>query len=122
MLTIPDLAVVTGLYLATYNIGSAIGNTIAGAIWRQTLEKELTSQLGDATLASTIFGDPFTFVAANPVGTEQRDAVVLAYRHTQRLLCITGICLTVPLIAFSLCIRNPKLTKEQSLPEAEREN
>ncbi|PLB46205.1 putative siderochrome-iron transporter [Aspergillus steynii IBT 23096] len=116
------LAVVTGLYLATYNIGSAIGNTIAGAIWRQTLEKELISQLGDATLATTIFGDPFTFVAANPVGTEQRDAVVLAYRHTQRLLCITGICLTVPLIAFSLCIRNPKLTKEQSLPDAEREN
>ncbi|KAI9044359.1 putative siderochrome-iron transporter Sit1 [Aspergillus affinis] len=116
------LAVVTGLYLATYNIGSAVGNTIAGAIWRQTLEKELTSQLGDATLASTIFGDPFTFVASNPIGTDQRDAVVLAYRHTQRLLCITGICLTVPLIAFSLCIRNPKLTKSQSLPEAERES
>jgi SIT family siderophore-iron:H+ symporter-like MFS transporter len=44
---------------------------------------------------------------------------VLAYKHAQRLLCITGICLTVPLIAFALCIRNPRLSKEQTLKEAE---
>ncbi|KAA8646859.1 hypothetical protein EYZ11_008633 [Aspergillus tanneri] len=115
------LAVITGLYLATYRIGSAVGDAISGAIWRQTLEKQLTSRLGDASLAATIFASPFEWVAANPVGTRDRDAVILAYRHTQRLLCIAGICLTVPLIAFSLCIRDPKLTKEQSLPDAEED-
>ncbi|KAE8353486.1 major facilitator superfamily domain-containing protein [Aspergillus coremiiformis] len=116
------LAVITGLYLATYSIGSAVGNSIAGAIWRQTMGKELTKYFGDANIAETAFTKPFEFIAANPVGTSARDAVILAYRQVQRLLCITGICLTVPLIVFSLCIRNPRLTKEQSLPDAESED
>ncbi|KAJ5988473.1 Major facilitator superfamily domain general substrate transporter [Penicillium waksmanii] len=109
------LAVVTGIYLASYNIGSAIGNTISGAIWNQVLPTELIRQLGNETLAAEVYGAPFPFADANPVGTPDRDAVIVAYQKTQRLLCITGICLTVPLIAFALCIRNPKLTKEQSL-------
>ncbi|KAL4778433.1 major facilitator superfamily domain-containing protein [Aspergillus varians] len=115
------LAIVTALFLASYNIGSALGGSIAGAIWSQTLVPELSRTLGNATLAAEIYADPFTFAAANPVGTPARDAVILGYMHTQRLLCITGICLTVPLIAFALCIRDPKLTKEQSLKEAEAE-
>ncbi|EAW19657.1 putative siderochrome-iron transporter Sit1 [Aspergillus fischeri NRRL 181] len=113
------LAVITGIYLATYNVGSALGNTISGAIWTQVLPGELENRLGNATLAAEVYGNPFAFAQANPVGTPDRDAVVLAYKHAQRLLCITGICLTVPLIAFSLCIRNPRLTKEQTLKEAE---
>lgn len=117
-----DLAVVTGIYLATYNVGSALGNTISGAIWTQVLPEKLTDRLGNATLAAEVYASPFDFAIANPVGTTARDAVIEAYRHTQRLLCITGICLTVPLIAFALCIRNPTLTKEQSLARAEEEN
>ncbi|KAL4914076.1 major facilitator superfamily domain-containing protein [Aspergillus aurantiobrunneus] len=112
------LAIVTALFLASYNIGSALGTSIAGAIWSQTLIPELTRTLGDAALAAEVFADPFTFAQANPVGTPGREAVILGYMHTQQLLCITGICLTV-LIAFSLCIRNPRLTKEQSLEGAE---
>ncbi|OGM50769.1 siderochrome-iron transporter (Sit1) [Aspergillus bombycis] len=117
------LAVITGLYLAMYNIGSAIGGTISGAIWRQRMGKELTKHLGGANEALTdlAFGSPFDFIVSYPVGTPEREAVTLAYREVQRLLCITGICLTVPLIVFSLCIRNPRLTKDQSLPDAERE-
>ncbi|EAW12017.1 putative siderochrome-iron transporter Sit1 [Aspergillus clavatus NRRL 1] len=113
------LAVITGIYLACYNVGSALGNTISGALWTQVLPNELVKQLGNATLAGEVYGDPFGFASANPVGTPDRDAVVLAYKHAQRLLCITGICLTVPLIAFSLCIRNPLLTREQTLKKAE---
>ncbi|KAI9367233.1 major facilitator superfamily domain-containing protein [Aspergillus egyptiacus] len=115
------LAIVTALFLASYNIGSALGGTIAGAIWSQTLLPELTRTLGNATMAAEVFADPFTFATANPAGSPARDAVVMGYRHTQRYLCITGLCLSVPLIAFSLCIRNPKLTKEQSLEEAEKD-
>ncbi|KAL4876680.1 major facilitator superfamily domain-containing protein [Aspergillus karnatakaensis] len=115
------LAIVTALFLASYNIGSALGGTISGAIWTQTLLPELTKNLGNATLAAEVYADPFTFASANPVGTPARDAVIQGYIHTQRLLCITGLCLTVPLIVFSLCIRNPKLTTDQSLPDAEKE-
>ncbi|OQE19760.1 hypothetical protein PENFLA_c018G02377 [Penicillium flavigenum] len=116
------LAVITGLYLAAYNIGSALGNTISGAIWNQVLPSELTYRLGNETLAAYVYAKPLDFAAVNPVGTPDRDNVILAYQKTQRLLCITGICLTVPLIAFALVIRNPTLTKEQSLAKAEEES
>ncbi|KAJ6089218.1 hypothetical protein N7499_004065 [Penicillium canescens] len=115
------LAVITGLYLATYNIGSALGNTISGAIWNQVLPGELIRRLGNETLAAYVYAKPLVFAAETPVGTPDRDNVILAYQHTQRLLCITGICLTVPLIAFALVIRNPTLTKEQTLAKAEAE-
>ncbi|PWY85571.1 MFS general substrate transporter [Aspergillus eucalypticola CBS 122712] len=115
------LAVVTGLFLACYNIGTAIGGSISGAVWTQVLPGELNSRLSNATMAAQAYKDPFTFSATYPIGTPERDAVVAAYKHTQRLLCITGICLTVPLVAFSLCTRNLVLTKEQSFAHAEED-
>ncbi|KAJ9618865.1 ferrioxamine B transporter [Taxawa tesnikishii (nom. ined.)] len=118
------VAIVTGIYLATYNIGSAFGGTVSGAIWTQVLPSQLATRLGqvstNATLATTAYGDPFVFIAEYPVGTPERTAVVDAYQHTQKLLCITGICLCVPLLLFALCLRNPRLGKEQSLPDAEK--
>ena len=112
---------ITGLYLASYNIGSALGNTISGAIWTQVLPSELQKQLKNSTLAISAYGDPFTFAVNYTMDTPERQAVVLAYKHTQKLLCVTGICLCVLLIAFSLVIRNPRLSNEQSLPDAEGE-
>ncbi|KAF1912070.1 siderochrome-iron transporter-like protein Sit1 [Ampelomyces quisqualis] len=113
------VAIVTGIYLATYNIGSALGNTVSGAMWQLIIPGELFRQTGNATLAAAVYADPFTFATKNPVGTPDRDAVIAAYRHVQRLLCIAGICLSVLLIAFALVIRNPELGKEQSLEHAE---
>jgi SIT family siderophore-iron:H+ symporter-like MFS transporter len=113
------VAIVTGIYLATYNIGSAFGNTVSGAMWQNIIPSELTRQTGNSSLAATVYADPFTFALSFPVGTPERDAVVQAYRHVQRLLCIAGICLSILLVGFSLAIRNPKLGKEQSLEHAE---
>lgn len=91
-------------------------------MWQQVLPNELIKRTGNATLAATVYADPFTFALAHPVGTPERDAVVEAYRHVQRLLCIAGICFTVLLIGFALAIRNPKLGKEQSLEHAEEDS
>jgi SIT family siderophore-iron:H+ symporter-like MFS transporter len=113
------VASVTGIFLATYNIGSALGNTVSGALWQQVIPNELLRQTGSAELAAAVYADPFTFAAEYPVGTPEREAVIVAYRHVQRLLCIAGICLSVLLIGFSLVIRNPELGKEQSLEDAE---
>ncbi|KAF2500569.1 MFS general substrate transporter [Lophium mytilinum] len=114
------VAVITGLYLACYSIGSAFGNTISGAIWTQVLPHQLKTHLGgNDTLAEGAYGSPFMFVVNYTMATPERQAVVGAYRYTQRLLCITGICLCVPLIAFACCIRDPILGDEQSLPDAE---
>ncbi|KAF2194237.1 ferrichrome-type siderophore transporter [Zopfia rhizophila CBS 207.26] len=113
------VAVITGLYLASYSIGSALGNTVSGAIWGQVVPGELEGRLGNATEAAVVYGDPFTFATTYPPGTPERDTVIEAYKHVQRLLCITGICLCAVLIFFASMIRNPKLGDEQSLPDAE---
>jgi SIT family siderophore-iron:H+ symporter-like MFS transporter len=112
-----NLAVITGLYLALYNIGSALGNTVSGALWTQLLPKTLENRLANinSTLAAEVYGNPLVAVIPYPPGTPERDAIVDAYQHIQRLLTITGICICIPLIAFSLLIRNPRLTSEQTL-------
>ncbi|KLJ08032.1 MFS transporter, SIT family, siderophore-iron:H+ symporter [Blastomyces silverae] len=114
------VAVITGLYLASYNIGSAIGNAISGAIWNQVLPGTIKDRVGDVIDAGTIYGNPFTFASDYPVGTPVRDGVIDAYRHVQRLLCITGICLSVLLVVFAVLLRDPVLGKTQSLEDAEK--
>ncbi|PGH16710.1 hypothetical protein AJ79_01583 [Helicocarpus griseus UAMH5409] len=116
------VAVITGLYLACYNIGVAIGHAISGAIWNQVLPGLLKDRVGDAVDAATIYGDPLQFAVDNPVGTPIRDGVIDAYRHIQRLLCITGICLSVLLVVFAVLLRDPVLGKTQSLEDAEKES
>ncbi|KAF2086775.1 siderochrome-iron transporter Sit1 [Saccharata proteae CBS 121410] len=113
------VAVITGVYLGIYNIGSAIGACISGAVWTQTLPGQLEKYLNNSTLATSVYGDPLVFAEDYAIGTPERDAVIDAYRQTQRYLCITGICLGTLLIFFALFLRNPRLTNEQSLPDAE---
>lgn len=114
-----NLAVMTGVYLATYNVGSALGNAVSGAIWTQLLPSTLAKNLAgiNETLAVSAYGDPFTAAMEWPMGTPERDALVDSYQHIQRYLTITGICLCIPLIAFAMCLRNPKLTGDQNLVE-----
>ncbi|KAF5027415.1 hypothetical protein F66182_492 [Fusarium sp. NRRL 66182] len=117
------LAVMTGLYLALYQVGSAFGNAVAGAIWTQVLPARLAesfADFGNDTLAVYTYQQPLSAIIDFPAGTAERDAMVDAYKSVQRLLTITGICLCIPLVAFSLCLRNPKLTDKQNLVEDEK--
>ncbi|OAL38513.1 hypothetical protein AYO20_02162 [Fonsecaea nubica] len=119
------VAVITGLYLATYNIGSAFGGAISGTIWTNVLPgalEERLAPLGNSTLAALTYADPFSIEIEYPIGTPVRTAIIDAYQHAQRLLCITGICLCTLLIGFALCLRDPKLGDEQSLPDAEEKD
>lgn len=95
------------------------GYTVSGAIWTQVLPGELNARLDNQTLATEVYGAPLTTALRYPIGSPERDGIIAAYRHTQRLLCITGICLCVLLLAFALLLRNPRLGDEQSLPQAE---
>lgn len=102
-----------------YNIGSALGGTISGVIYTQTLPGQLEQRLSPA-LATLAYSTPYSFIASYPVGTPQRTAVIESYQYTQKILCITGICLVVPLIIFALFLRDNELTDAQSLPSAEK--
>ncbi|KAJ4313779.1 ferrioxamine B transporter [Fusarium piperis] len=117
-----QLAIMTGLYLALYSIGSSLGNSVSGAIWTQVLPSHLERNLAgiNDTLAAYAYAQPLTAMLEYPVGTPERDAMIRSYEDVQRLLTITGICLVVPLIGFSLCLRNPKLTDNQNLVENEK--
>ncbi|VVT53729.1 uncharacterized protein SAPINGB_P003720 [Magnusiomyces paraingens] len=113
------LSIVTSLYLASYYIGSALGNCVSGAIWTQTLAKEIEKELTkigaySLDLITLAYGSPFTFIVEYPWGSPERMAVVVAYKTVQRYLLITGTCLCVPLIAFTLCLRNHKLVSAQN--------
>ena len=118
------VAILTGLYLSFYNVGSAFGTCLAGAIWTQTLLPALTANLAfqsNGTLAKAMYDSPFPVVKDYPVGTEIRAAIILSYQHVQRLLCIAGLCICVPMIGFALALRNPRLSKKQIQDEARGE-
>jgi SIT family siderophore-iron:H+ symporter-like MFS transporter len=119
------VAILTGLYLSFYNVGSAFGTCLAGAIWSQTLYPTLRDNLAfqpNETLARDIYNAPFPIVAQYPVGTEIRSAIIDSYQSVQRLLCMAGLCLCIPMIAFALALRNPKLSEQQVQEQAEDAN
>ncbi|GAO18000.1 uncharacterized protein UV8b_07705 [Ustilaginoidea virens] len=116
------VAILTGLYLSFYNVGSAFGTCLAGAIWSQALPPALKENLSfqsNETLARDMYNSPFSTVAGYPVGTEIRSAIVESYTSVQKLLCWAGLVLCVPMIAFSLALRNPKLSEQQVQEEAQ---
>jgi SIT family siderophore-iron:H+ symporter-like MFS transporter len=110
----------TGLYLATYNLGSAFGGAVSGAIWTQVLPSQIHQRLAgfnNATLTALAYEDPFSYALEYDVTTPQRQALIESYKHAQRLLTITGICLCVPLIVFASVLKNPKLNDQQTLAD-----
>lgn len=116
------LAVVTATYLASYYVGSAVGNTIAGGIWTNTMPEHLATNLArvtdNATIATTVYADPMQALLY-PMGDPIREAIDLAYRDVQRYLCITGICIAAVLFLLTLTLRDIRLTDKQTNDEAE---
>ncbi|KAL1892383.1 ferrioxamine B transporter [Sporothrix stenoceras] len=109
-----DIAVITGLLLTVNNVGVALGGCVSGAIWTQTLYQQLAKDLAsNPSLASQVYASPLTVVPYYPVGTPERDAIIHSYRYIQRLLNITGMCLVLPMLAFSLLLPNIRLGKKQ---------
>lgn len=116
------VAVITGLYLSFYNVGSAVGTCLSGLIWTQTLLPTLQQNLAfqpNTSLAEAMYDSPFAVIPQYPVGTEIRDAIVDSYAYVQRILCIAGLAVCVPMIGFALTLRNPRLSEHQTQPEAE---
>ncbi len=109
------IAVVTGLYLSTYNIGGAIGNAVSGVVMSQAVGEQLRARM-DKGLAFEWYAHPLELLNAFPPGTPERDAAIEAYKYFQRIVCIVGACGTLCLIAFAFCIRNPRLPDTRTIP------
>lgn len=105
-----NMATVTALNYTLYRIGAAVGAAVSGAIWTQTLYKDLLNRLGDAALAMSAYSEPYTFIITHTWNTPERDAMVQSYRYVQRLETIVALVFTVPLLVFSFFLRDPPLT------------
>ena len=116
------MAVVLSLYLASYNIGSALGSAVSGAIWTQLMPNMIAENMealgANVTLATEAYQAPFTYILTYPWGSSERIALALAYAEIQRKLIIVALCLCVLLLLAAFMLRDHYLANVQSLDEA----
>lgn len=103
------MAVITGAYYTVAKVGSAVGASVSGAVWTQSMYHQLAQHLGNESLAAAAYGSPYTFVAEYVWGTPERDAAVRAYEYVQRILMIIALVFSVPLLLSVLFMRDRPL-------------
>uniref|UniRef100_A0A0L0NSE2 Major facilitator superfamily (MFS) profile domain-containing protein n=1 Tax=Candidozyma auris TaxID=498019 RepID=A0A0L0NSE2_CANAR len=115
------MATVIAIFAACYHVGGSIGSSISGAIWTQLMFEIIRRKMAalnvDPTLAKSAYQQPYIFAKQHKWGTEPRRAVSLAYAEVQKNLCITGLCLCVPLLVLVLFLRDHKLSEAQNLDD-----
>ena len=86
-----NVAVALALQSLFTSIGGAIGASVTGAIWTNTLPGQLHRYLPAELKSQTaaIYEDLATQLSY-PVGSPARDAIILAYGETQRYLCVAS--------------------------------
>ncbi|KAL4876287.1 siderophore iron transporter mirA [Aspergillus karnatakaensis] len=105
-----DVAVVTGLFQAANSVGGAIGTSVAGAIWRNTLPSKLTTYLPleVQSNATSIFQSMPVAQSYEP-GTPARMAINRAYWESQKILAIVSTCLCVPNLVAMFFMKDVRL-------------
>ncbi|OAL54727.1 siderophore iron transporter-like protein [Pyrenochaeta sp. DS3sAY3a] len=86
------------------SIGSAIGSTIAGAIWTGVFPARLMANLPADAMENfaMIYGDIDT-QTSYPVGSPTRDAINLSYGQTQKYMLIGATCIySITLVSVAL--------------------
>ncbi|CAO3639880.1 unnamed protein product [Cunninghamella echinulata] len=120
------VAIITAIYMTMFRVGGAIGNSISGAIWTNTLPGKLSENFisfaDSSGLVSRAYNEPLKFIEMYNMGSPERMAMIAAYDHTQRLLALTGCCMAIPLVLAALTLSNPLIGDEQSLPNAEEDD
>ncbi|KAL5379548.1 hypothetical protein DPSP01_008425 [Paraphaeosphaeria sporulosa] len=76
------------------SVGSAIGSTIAGAIWTGVFPVRLLANLPAESQKdfAAIYGD-LDVQSSYPLGSPTRDAINLSYGQAQRYMLISGTCI-----------------------------
>ncbi|KAJ5952920.1 uncharacterized protein N7479_011333 [Penicillium vulpinum] len=115
-----DVSVVTAVFFASMSVGGAIGTSVAGAIWRNTLPNKLQKYLPDELKdqANAIFGS-IVVARKYAMGTEAREAINRSYRESQRLLAIAGLVSLSLMLIVMLFLKNVKLG-EDAMTETEK--
>ncbi|CUM64918.1 uncharacterized protein PRCAT00002536001 [Priceomyces carsonii] len=116
------MAVIISFAMTVYRIGAAVGSSVAGAVWSQTLYLKLLKEIKNEKLALYAYTEPYNFIVEYTWGTPARDGMVEAYRYIQRILIMIALIFCVPMIFSGLFLRDKELTNEQSIEEVEKAN
>ncbi|KAF7721715.1 hypothetical protein EC973_004277 [Apophysomyces ossiformis] len=98
-----DLSIVTALYQMGGSLGSAIGSTMAGAVWNAMLPGQMEKYVPGEYDYEKIVRD-IRYALSLPV--DQYNGVVTAYGEVQRVLSIISVCVASLTFFFSLPIRS----------------
>lgn len=92
------------------NIGGAVGNSVSGAIWTNTLPRMLQTYLPEDTVSqwADIY-DSLDIQLSYPVGSATRDAIIQAYAMAQRNMLIAGTAIMALSLVWVFLIKNIKL-------------
>ncbi|KAL4739927.1 major facilitator superfamily domain-containing protein [Aspergillus similis] len=102
-----DYAAMLALLSTFGNIGSAVGSSVSGAIWTNTLPQRLREYLPAETrhLWSEIY-DSLDTQLSYPVGSPTRIAIQNAYASSQRNMMITGTAIMALSLVWVMIMRN----------------
>ncbi|KAG7877603.1 hypothetical protein KL935_004817 [Ogataea polymorpha] len=114
------LANVTALYSAMTSLGSAVGSSIAGAIWTQVLPGQIAKKMQNSQMAALAYQAPLKFITKHAWGSEARIQLVESYDYVQRIFLIIALCFCVPILALMFLIEDPKLKSVTSLELEEK--
>lgn len=105
-----DVAVSLALLALVTSVGGAVGQTISGAIWTNTLPGKLQEYLPDdlKSQAATIYGD-LTVQLGYEWGSPAREAIVQAYGDTQKYMLIASVAASVGSLIWVSIMRNETL-------------
>ncbi|KAG0165784.1 hypothetical protein DFQ28_008316 [Apophysomyces sp. BC1034] len=98
-----DLSIVTALQQMGGSLGSAIGSTLAGAIWNAMLPGQIEKYVpGEYDYKKIVQSIEY----AINLPDEQYNAVVVAYGEVQRVISIIAVCVASLTFFFSLPMRS----------------
>ncbi|EEB07637.1 siderophore iron transporter 1 [Schizosaccharomyces japonicus yFS275] len=118
-----NFAMLTALLYTVISVGSAVGSSVSGTIWINTMPSRLNKYLPDdyKNQSTTIFESLVTQLSF-PRGSNVRNAIIHAYEDVQRILTIVSTAFSATLYIPLWFVANPKLsTKNVSLFEDEKE-
>ncbi|KAL0257650.1 hypothetical protein SLS55_006813 [Diplodia seriata] len=106
-----DVAAVLAILGLFGYMGGAVGNSISGGIWTNTLPKALQEFLPADTVDQweTIYDD-LTVQLSYPMGSATRDAIIKAYALAQQRMLIAGTAIMALALIWVFMLKNIKVS------------
>ncbi|GKZ20302.1 hypothetical protein AbraIFM66951_001364 [Aspergillus brasiliensis] len=113
-----DYAAMLALLSTFGNLGGAVGSSVSGAIWTNTLPQKLRELLPDETKDqwAEIY-ESLDVQLSYPVGSETRIAIQNAYAWSQRNMMIAGTAVMGLSIAWVLMMKNIKIKDNKDVKQ-----